>query len=287
VDPITAQSGAVISKPPQVTFESHVVSPPNTIYLSATMRAVVVYFSNVAATPISIIFRILRPDGTITIITRKVFAAAGLAVQTEDIPLTEGFLVNVTVTATQSGFAAQTFVAAYLEYASSSQADILQILFQGTIHQGRYLSWPVPPTDQFIAGQGSLRTIIGTNPAAGAEISETVPANTRWRLISLHANLTTSAVVANRVVHVQLDDGANLFFQSDPNENQPASSLFGYNFTSGPLLNSALSQQVMLPLPLTPLLGPGYRIRTLTAALDGGDDWNAPVYLVEEWLGVA
>ena len=48
-------------------------------------------------------------------------------------------------------------------------------------------------------GEGYIRTVTGTDPAAGAEVSETVPTNAFWRLRMFSAVLVADANAANRV----------------------------------------------------------------------------------------
>lgn len=56
--------------------------------------------------------------------------------------------------------------------------------------------------------------IVGANPAAGAEVSETVPAGETWCLLGVRVTLVTSATVATRQPILTLDDGTNIFFEN-------------------------------------------------------------------------
>jgi hypothetical protein len=285
VDPIITPSAADGSRPPKISFGLDKVGPPSTLYVTPQDNLIVQLQPFSAGQIFFISTRLLLANGEIVTQSQRLAPTSAWTATNFSIAMGEGYLLSAVLACfggtLQPG---DCYARMLLNRGIFAVDSVGYSLAQGYVHTQKWLAFPGDRQLGPLEGPGMLRTIVGTNPAAGVEITETVPAFTRWRLISLHANLQTSAVVANRIVHVQLDDGANLFFQSDPNENQAASSLYGYNFTSGPLLNSALSQQVMLPLPLTPLLGPGYRIRTLTAALDGGDDWSAPVYLVEQWM---
>lgn len=129
-----------------------------------------------------------------------------------------------------------------------------------------------------------MRSITGTNPAAAAEISETVPVGSRWKFKGMRAVLTTSATVANRNVTLTIDDGTNTILSGGAVYNQAASAAFTYWFAPG--LTNSVQTSVIAQVPIPPtdtlILPSGYRIRTLTGALQAGDDWGAPQYLVEE-----
>jgi hypothetical protein len=136
-----------------------------------------------------------------------------------------------------------------------------------------------------VIGTGRIRVIVGTNPAAGVEVSETVPAGKRWRLVSFRVALTTSGTVANRFPALTLDDGTNTFSTTSAHAAQTATLTIGWtfgDFGTGQGTILANNPQVE-PLPCNAILLPGYRIRTVTLALDAGDDYGAPVYCVEEW----
>lgn len=151
---------------------------------------------------------------------------------------------------------------------------------------GRFSSLLDPP--------GAIRTIVGTNPAAGAESTETIPTNVRWRLLSYSIVLVTSSDVVTRVVNLMIDDGTTarrrLFARgSDQAESLtrthlfelgPASPVGQANFnisdTDTVTVNPNLQDLGYLPQ--------GYRIRTLTSSLNAADDLAAPIFQVEQLL---
>jgi hypothetical protein len=129
-----------------------------------------------------------------------------------------------------------------------------------------------------------MRSITGTDPAAGVEISETVPAGVRWRLLSFRAVIVTDATVANRQPSLIVDDGTNTVHQSGANAAVAASAGAGYMWGAGVGAFGATGNgnQGSVPNPL--MLAAGFRLRTSTLLFAGGDNWGAPQYLVEEWL---
>jgi hypothetical protein len=125
--------------------------------------------------------------------------------------------------------------------------------------------------------------IVGTDPAAGGEILETVPAGAQWRLIAMRATLVTDVTVINRVVRLASDDGASSFVQIDVAYAQPQSTGIVYTFADFSLRGIGAVDTVVCGFPGRAILGAGFRFRTATFNLQAGDNWSAPVYMVEEW----
>lgn len=164
--------------------------------------------------------------------------------------------------------------------------------FQGLLWEG-YLAnsepngWPGGPSKQVWDGNGMPRSVIGTTPAAGADISEVVPAGRRWQLLYASSTLATSAVAGNRTVGIILDDGVNTLYQWHTSANQAASLNIAYTFAPGiPNGTDAINTDGVI-LPNTAVtLRPGYRIRTTTSGLLAGDQWQSLKYLILEWASI-
>jgi hypothetical protein len=204
---------------------------------------------------------------------------------TSDLPMGEGWLQSLTVIASGgSTVIGATFVRVDVVRGSGGSATIVATLLQGFVTAAQRLAWPGSLLEHTIAGVGRLRVVSGSDPAAGAEISETVPTGARWRLLSWRASLVTDATVANRVMSLLIDDGSLTLWQSATPTAHTASLSVSYIFGLG--ATSANQQGVMLlSTPAAPLVLPaGYRIRTTTSNLQAGDNWGSPVMFVEEWL---
>ncbi len=130
---------------------------------------------------------------------------------------------------------------------------------------------------------GRIRSITGADPAAGAEISETVPDRRRWLLRGIYFTFTTSATVADRLVHLIIDDGTNIIAKICVVTAHAADTAKDYSFANYGSTQLNPVNCFYLPLPLFPLTE-GYRIRTSTDLIEGDDDYSAPRLLVEEWI---
>lgn len=129
---------------------------------------------------------------------------------------------------------------------------------------------------------GTLKVVSGSDPAAGAEVSDTVPAGKAWRVISVLVALVTSATVATRRTHLVIDDGTTTFYRRGSNATQAASLTQNYLFCGEGPEASARGTFVADPLPQIDLPA-GARIKTVTENIQAGDDYGAPQYYVEEY----
>lgn len=134
---------------------------------------------------------------------------------------------------------------------------------------------------------GVSKVIIGTNPAAGTEIVEAVPADKVWVLKNMLFTFATDATAITRRVKVIVDDGtdANIAFRLDCSQSQLASLTYNYNFVSGGHFNNSLAGAVVLAsLPSECIMLGGWRVRTSTDSIQAADDFtSAPKLWVIEY----
>lgn len=132
--------------------------------------------------------------------------------------------------------------------------------------------------------RGRPRLITGTNPAAGVEISETVPSGVSWKILTVMIHLVADATVANRILEVRFDDASTTdvwrYQHTSPiTASQDRILLQGRSL--GAQMTGGNNNVILIPLPAL-VLPAGFRIRTITANLQAGDDYAAPVFFVEE-----
>lgn len=129
-----------------------------------------------------------------------------------------------------------------------------------------------------------FEALAGADPAAGAEgIAYTVPAGQAWIVHSLNIQLVTDATVANRRIHLVVDDGSTIYGRWFASQVQAASLTQDYSIG---LVDTGVQDNIngslVVPLPLR--LGAGHRLRTITTALQAGDNYGAPMALIERWV---
>lgn len=124
-------------------------------------------------------------------------------------------------------------------------------------------------------------------PAAGADISLTVPNGVFWDVNALTALLTTGAGVANRLVgfFIKNQDGQNVYqYQTTTPLTATQTCTFTFSEDFAAVATTPANGGVILwPAP-KPLLLPGWSIGTVTAAIAAADQWSNVTCWVEEYL---
>lgn len=118
------------------------------------------------------------------------------------------------------------------------------------------------------------------NPAVGAELSISLPADESWGFRAIEFVFTSSAIVANRQVSLVLDDGTNEFCRMMPTSVQAENLPVRYIYALGQGYEAEIGNAKSHGLPDV-ILRAGWRVRTATAALDVGDQFSAIVFLVD------
>ena len=134
-------------------------------------------------------------------------------------------------------------------------------------------------------GSGVIRSITGTNPIAGADIVETVPANSHWRLLSMSFQLVTNSTPDARTVSIILDDGTNEYSHVTAFDQTLASSTHRYTVSEAGFGGTTVGASNHLIAHTSSIAQPaGHRISTSIFNLKAGDNLSAPQLLVEEWV---
>ena len=131
------------------------------------------------------------------------------------------------------------------------------------------------------------RILVGTDPGAGAEVSETVPAGLDWELVATRVSFVTDATVANRRPHLIVDDGTNVLVQSPAPTDQGASTTTAYQWSSFGQQITTTGGNSLMVMPNVIKLEAGYRVRTSTVGIVAGDNYGAPVLTLRERLTLA
>jgi len=133
------------------------------------------------------------------------------------------------------------------------------------------------------------RSIAGTAPAAGSEISQTVDTNARWKLRTWRHTFTTSGTGGTRLGgRLVIDDGTNILYQTPqlPTTTTTGATFvvllvagYGPNETAFDGINA-----MRLSAHVEQQLLAGWRIRTLGTTSISGDALSAPQFEVDEWI---
>lgn len=204
-------------------------------------------------------------------------------------PLGDGWIVNATVFVSAAApIIGQTFVRLQIVRGFSSSGIVLATLAAGYVTAVQPVAWPGGAVQGSLDGAGAVRSIAGSTPGAGAEISEAVPTGARWELLAFSCRFVSGAAVANRDPVWTLDDGATIYARNGWNALVVASTTI--DFTLEPGFAAPWNDQgghANVPLPINLRLAAGHRIRTVTTNIQVADQYSAIQYLVREWLECA
>jgi len=203
-----------------------------------------------------------------------------------DLTPGEGWLLGLAVRVVAgSPLEGQTYVVVEIGNGAGATFQPFDTLIADTVTSAHRVAWPGSPIRGPLDGPGAVRVITGSTPAAGAEISETVPTGARWELKTLWVVLVASATVATRTPQLRLDDGTTTLMQVPSVTQLVASQTAAAEFAQGmPYAAQVNALGAPSGLPVNNRLAAGHRIRTSTSNIQVGDQYGAPQYVVVEWL---
>jgi hypothetical protein len=130
--------------------------------------------------------------------------------------------------------------------------------------------------------QGEILTLSSADPAAGAEISYTLPAGYRYQILSVQATLVTDATAANRFPVLTINDGTNDVAGFAAGTAQTATQTVAYQFGPG-IAGYQASLRTHVPTATPLILKAGNIIKTVTAGIVAGDNWGIARICVMRW----
>lgn len=209
---------------------------------------------------------------------------------TADFSLAPGALLNLAVKVGVGSSAepryGEVFVILELIRGFSGATEVLGVLLQGYVTRRQGLGWPGSPVSNSVEFGGLPREYTGTAPAAGAVISEVVPNNSRWRILSAYAQLTTSAAAATRNPYCAIKGQGGLYYvTSYSNVNQTASQTKNHHWTIGLDRNTGLNPAwITNPWADGPWMTKDMVLEIGADSLQAGDTFSAPRILLLDAL---
>jgi hypothetical protein len=273
---------------PVPTAGGRVIAAPFQFWTTGEDNLRVTSICSVVGVTLKLQGRFVGPDGVITAASWDHICRSDRIPASEEYPLAPGAILNLVVFAgTGAPRIGQTFTIVQLIRGRGAAAIVLGVLLQNYVTATQAIAWPGTPIENSLVAEPLVRLVVGTQPAAGVEITETVPTNTRWQLLAVRLRLETSAAVATRRVLLQIQDATNVLAQYEPAGTQTASQGFGYHWSANmPLVYDATNALAQQPTSDPLLMSAGDVMKTTTFLLQAGDQFQAPIYRVREWLEV-
>lgn len=243
-------------------------------------------WNSVTGAVLQLTYRFAGLDGQVRDERQTVVLTADRVVTRQDFKLNEGYLVNlIAVVTNATPRVGQTFASIKLIRGITGATIVVGALLQGYVTHTQALAWPGSPVQNSLEVVPPQRVFTGTDPAAGAEILETVPTGARWELMSIATRLVTSGSAGNRRVRLALDDGTNTMIISAVPGVFAATTDRRAMFAQGLALETQIEVDALVAgLPAGLQLLSGFRISTSTLNMLSDDNYFAPVLSVREWL---
>lgn len=237
---------------------------------------------------LEVTYRFVGLDGTIRVERHVLALTADRSAAELNVTLAPGYLVNmIAVVVGATPKIGETFVCIKLIRGISSAAIVVGMLLSGYVTAEQGLGWPGSPIGDSLSGDGVTRTIVGTTPAAGNDLAETVPTGARWEFISLATHLHASATAGARTPFLVFRSGSDIFCRATPPLQVMASEDSFLNWGAGmPSIGVAAYTSFQAGTPNKMALLAGEVFATATGGLKVDDQYGAPTYKVREWLEV-
>jgi hypothetical protein len=242
-----------------------------------------VWSSNASAT-VRVTGRLITPEGEDNPIDELVTPTSDRAANAWTFNLTYGYLVGLRVAGNVNMVHGDTYAELFLTHGNPSLQSGYLDLCRGYVSGTARRSWPGGSHTDSTEGPGKIRTIVGTQPAAGADWSETVPTNALWRIHSIRAILTCDANVATRTPQVIINDGSNTLMGLTFAAGAAATEVRRFLLEPVGVIRAAAGLEIYAPLSPDIYLPQGGIIRVSTSGLQVGDQWGTPFIQVQEWL---
>lgn len=157
----------------------------------------------------------------------------------------------------------------------------------GFVYLDKGVSYPAITQEDNIPGKGFITEEVTLNPAAGAEILETVPAGEKWLIHSLSVTLVTDASGGTRKPHFVFrnDNGATVRIFSYANIATSKTTLLSVA-QFGQIADADDNNVVPIVLPPNLWMLPAGTITTDTNGIMGGDNYGGMTLVVEKFFGM-
>lgn len=269
---------------PQILLDPQLASAEPSNYIEGDSQMLTYVWNMDSVETVIVDVRILLPNGIVVASQYAYLPTTDRSLNLFTQQMTEGFILSIGVRGRTNGRVGSTFVRIVLCRGNPVSLVTAQVWVQGYVNGLTRLSWPNGSLRQSNDGDGNIRSIVGSIPAAGAEVSETVPTGAIWQPISFLVSLNSSVAVANRVVALQIDDGAGIYSMTNTGNNQAASLIWNYTFASGLQPAVQFNAQLTAGFPANLFMTAGHRLRTKTTNIQAADQYMVVQYLVMEWL---
>lgn len=262
------------------------LAPPSYLYVTGDDFLTGTLASSITGEVVTINYRLLRASDGVVVpgqFTNKILVPYSATIPASQ-PLSEGFLLSVTVSAAQANTRGQTWARLFLNRSKATFTQQSYALMADYVTSFGAQGFPngaiKAPTD----GTGNLINYTVANPVAGADWVFTPSTLTRFKVRAVRAVLATSAAVANRIPGLLLKSGASQAAEIPPNNVAVAGTSYNMVGINGPGYFAAVTTINLWPLPVDFVMTPSQSLSSQTTSIQAADQWSGINIYGEEWL---
>jgi hypothetical protein len=201
------------------------------------------------------------------------------------VTLGAGFLGNVMVRAAVGApLRGQCFVVVEVVRGRLGAVQPLACLVQGYVSSTQRRGWPGWRSSRARTAAARIRSVLGTDPAAGVEVSETVPTGARWRSLGSACRSSRAPRSPTACRRSSSTTGPTCCSRRPPRRTSSRRPMPCSPRPRSARRHSFDPAGINIALPPDLVLNAGSRIRTVTRLIDAGDNYGAPRLFVEEWI---
>jgi hypothetical protein len=270
----------------RVHFVTDRVQPPAALYVTSDDGLFCTVYNLAPGLTLNLVATLLLPDGRVQANAWNMALTATGSPQSFLFPLSEGYLINATITPTASSRYGQTWVVVSIRRGSITGGINLQTLISDYVDAYAGPTWPGSTIQHSISEPGLMLTAAAAANPVGQPFVLTVPTFARILLRSLFASYVTSAAVANRTVQLYLTDGSGNLVYADTAEATQAASLtdnYSWGLKSGFAQSALTSNYMNRSLPEVYLL-PGATVNLTAINIQAGDQFRFLAMYYEQWF---
>lgn len=175
--------------------------------------------------------------------------------------------------------------AVYIKADLAINGDTIHALTSGYVYNIKSLSWPAVNLETAEGHKGAITVIESADPAAGTELSITVPLGEEWKIKAMRFQFVTAATVGTRNVHVTVEINGAPIYTFFTGNGQIISQTLNYSLYPLPTTNDLLNDNdISMPIPDDIIVPGGDIIKTETVNLAAGDNFGKMQVYVERFI---
>ena len=163
--------------------------------------------------------------------------------------------------------------------------NVIHELVSGWVYTQKALSWPGGTNADLRPGGGLITTETSADPAAGAELTITVPSGEIWQVLGCQAQLVADATSISRLPHFEFTNSVGLMLSAFPSDSQSASETRNYSVVAQPAtLDNNSGTHTTVYIPENIWLEPTSTVTTATLNIHAGDNWGVMTVNIERFF---